>query len=112
MASFCGRFLTGGGYRKRDAAADDSGLRERRQPDKLLRFVDHKNLGETTVIRELIPYIGGHYRTIASRDRRSIQGMSMGGFGCMKLGLKYPDLFCSTVAFARGFRRPEVIGSG
>ena len=74
--------------------------------------VDRKYLGETTVVRELIPYIDRHYRTIASRDGRSIQGMSMGGFGCMKLGLKYPDLFSSIVAFAGGFRRPEDIASG
>ena len=73
---------------------------------------DGKYLGETTVIKELIPYIDQHYRTIASRDARSIQGMSMGGFGCMRLGLKYPDLFSSIVAFAGGFRRPEDIGSG
>ena len=73
---------------------------------------DGKYLGETTVIKELIPYIDRHYRTIASRDGRAIQGMSMGGFGCMRLGLKYPDLFSSIVAFAGGFRRPEDIGSG
>ena len=30
----------------------------------------------------------------------------------MRLGLKYPDLFSSIVAFAGGFRRPEDIGSG
>src|SRR5262249_43904716 len=41
---------------------------------------------------------------IASRDGRSIQGMSMGGFGAMRLGLKYPDLFSSIVAFAGGYR--------
>jgi endo-1,4-beta-xylanase len=73
---------------------------------------DGKYLGETTVIKELIPYIDQHYRTVASRDGRSIQGMSMGGFGCMRLGLKYPDLFSSIVAFAGGFRRPEDIGAG
>ena len=30
----------------------------------------------------------------------------------MRLGLKYPDVFSSIVAFAGGFRRPEDIGSG
>ena len=30
----------------------------------------------------------------------------------MRLGLKYPDLFSSIVAFAGGFRRPEDIASG
>ena len=33
----------------------------------------------------------------------------MGGFGAMRLGLKYPDLFSSIVAFAGGYRWPEEI---
>jgi S-formylglutathione hydrolase FrmB len=36
--------------------------------------------------------------------------MSMGGFGAMKLGLKYPELFTSVVAFAGGYRGvPEMM---
>ena len=70
---------------------------------------DGKYMAETTVIKELIPYIDAHYRTIASRSGRSIQGMSMGGFGAMRLGVKYPDLFSSIVAFAGGYRWPEEI---
>ena len=70
---------------------------------------DGKYMAETTIIKELIPYIDAHYRTIATRRGRSIQGMSMGGFGCMRLGLKYPDVFSSIVAFAGGYRWPEEI---
>jgi enterochelin esterase-like enzyme len=70
---------------------------------------DGKYMGETTVIKELIPYIDEHYRTIRSREGRSIQGMSMGGHGAMRLGLKYPDMFTSIVAFAGGYRWPEEI---
>jgi enterochelin esterase-like enzyme len=70
---------------------------------------DGKYMGETTVIKELIPYIDQHYRTIASRDGRAIQGMSMGGFGAMRLGLKFPNMFSSVVAFAGGYRWPEEI---
>jgi endo-1,4-beta-xylanase len=65
---------------------------------------DGKYMGETTVIKELLPLVDENYRTVASRDGRSIQGMSMGGFGAMRLGLKYPDLFTSIVAFAGGYR--------
>ncbi len=36
---------------------------------------------ETTVIRELIPHIDATYRTVTTRDGRSIQGGSMGGHG-------------------------------
>jgi len=68
---------------------------------------DGKYMAETTVIKELIPHIDQHYRTIASRDGRAIQGMSMGGFGTMRLGLKYPDMFSSIVAFAGGYRFPD-----
>jgi len=68
---------------------------------------DGKYLAETTVIKELIPYIDKNYRTIASRGGRALQGMSMGGFGAMRLALKYPDLFSSVVAFAGGYRWPE-----
>jgi endo-1,4-beta-xylanase len=70
---------------------------------------DGKYMGETTVIKELIPFIDQNYRTIASREGRAIQGMSMGGYGAMRLGVKYPDLFSSIVAFAGGYRWPEEI---
>ncbi len=72
---------------------------------------DGKYMGETTVIKELIPYIDAHYRTVASRQGRSIQGMSMGGHGAMRLGVKYPDVFSSIVAFAGGYRWPEDIAN-
>ena len=68
---------------------------------------DGKYMAETTVIKELIPHIDSNYRTIASREGRAIQGMSMGGFGSMRLALKYPNLFSSVVAFAGGYRWPE-----
>jgi S-formylglutathione hydrolase FrmB len=68
---------------------------------------DGKYMAETTVIKELIPHIDKNYRTIPSRDGRALQGMSMGGFGAMRLALKYPDLFSSVVAFAGGYRWPE-----
>jgi endo-1,4-beta-xylanase len=69
--------------------------------------VDGKWMSETTIIKELIPHIDATYRTIANRGGRAIQGMSMGGFGAMKLALKYPDLFGSVVAFAGGYRTAE-----
>jgi S-formylglutathione hydrolase FrmB len=68
---------------------------------------DGKYMVETTIIKELIPYIDKNYRTNPSREGRAIQGMSMGGFGAMRLALKYPDLFSSVVAFAGGNRWPE-----
>lgn len=65
---------------------------------------DGKHLAETTVVRELIPHVDATYRTIAGREGRAIQGMSMGGRGAVKFALKYPELFSSVVAFAPSFR--------
>jgi endo-1,4-beta-xylanase len=56
---------------------------------------DGKYMGETTIIRELIPHIDQTYRTIAAREGRCIEGFSMGGRGATSLALKYPGLFCS-----------------
>lgn len=51
--------------------------------------------GESTVIKELIPFIDSTYRTKADRTQRAIEGVSMGGFGALMLGLKHPDVFAS-----------------
>ena len=48
---------------------------------------------EDVIIRNLIPYIDANYRTISSRESRAIEGMSMGGYGSLHLGFKYPELF-------------------
>jgi S-formylglutathione hydrolase FrmB len=54
-----------------------------------------KNRWEDYIIKDLIGHIDGTYRTIAKREGRAINGLSMGGFGGLMLGLKHPDLFCS-----------------
>ena len=61
---------------------------------------------ETTIVRELIPFIDKNYRTIASREGRAIEGFSMGGSGSLSLYAKYPDLFCSVVGYA-GYLRED-----
>lgn len=54
---------------------------------------------ETNVRSEIIPYLDANYRTIATRNRRVIQGFSMGGFGAAKFATKFPDLFCAAVIY-------------
>ena len=72
---------------------------------------DGKHLSETTIIKELIPHIDSTYRTIAKREGRAIQGMSMGGFGALRLAMAYPDLFSSVAAFAPSLRQPDNLAS-
>lgn len=48
---------------------------------------------ESYILRELIPDVQRRYRTIESRYGRGVAGLSMGGYGAMKFGLKSPATF-------------------
>jgi S-formylglutathione hydrolase FrmB len=67
-----------------------------------------KNAWEDFIITDLIGHVDSTYRTLARREGRAINGLSMGGYGGLMLGLKHPDMFCSVgshsgaVAFAKG----------
>ena len=54
---------------------------------------EQKIIGETLIIKELLPLVDKSYRTIATRDGRAICGFSMGGGGSIRLALSHPDLF-------------------
>jgi S-formylglutathione hydrolase FrmB len=49
-------------------------------------------------IREFMPYVEHKYRVLATRESRGITGFSMGGFGALRFGFAYPDLFGSISA--------------
>ena len=53
---------------------------------------------ESSIIKDLLPYIDKMFPTNATRSGRCIGGLSMGGYGALKLALKHPDLFCSAVS--------------
>jgi len=48
---------------------------------------------EDAFIADLLPHVDSLYRTDPSRDARSIAGLSMGGYGALKFGVKYPQHF-------------------
>lgn len=48
---------------------------------------------ESYIVQELIPEIDKKYRTQKDRKHRVIAGLSMGGYGSVKFGLKYPETF-------------------
>lgn len=48
---------------------------------------------ESYILEELIPEIDNKYRTINSRDGRGVAGLSMGGYGALKYGIKHSDKF-------------------
>ena len=55
---------------------------------------------ETYIIKELIPEIDAKYRTVAARTGRAMAGLSMGGYGALKFGVKYPELFSLVGSFS------------
>jgi len=61
---------------------------------------------EDAIVKDLIPYIDSHYRTIASREGRSIAGLSMGGLAAMKFALRYPQMFAFAASFSGAFDVP------
>ncbi|HET9215891.1 MAG TPA: alpha/beta hydrolase family protein [Terriglobia bacterium] len=50
---------------------------------------------EDAVVKEFIPMIESTYRVNATRTTRGISGISMGGYGALKIAMKYPEMFGS-----------------
>lgn len=55
---------------------------------------------EAFITRDLVGYIDAHYRTIANRASRGLMGHSMGGYGTVRLGMKYPGTYSSLYAMS------------
>jgi S-formylglutathione hydrolase FrmB len=53
---------------------------------------------ESFLIKEFLPFIETHYRIGAGRRNRGITGVSMGGYGALRLAFRYPQLFGSVSA--------------
>lgn len=71
---------------------------------------------ETVLIKELIPHIDKTFRTVAKRDRRMLEGFSMGGYGAGRLGFIHSDLFGTVSILAGGpldleFQGPRAKGN-
>lgn len=66
---------------------------------------------EDYIIKELIPNVEKKCRVITTRHGRVIAGLSMGGYGAVKLALKYPIYFFFAASFSGAFRFPSMIES-
>ncbi|MBX3265461.1 MAG: hypothetical protein KF831_02025 [Acidobacteria bacterium] len=55
---------------------------------------------ESYIIKELIPEVDKNFRTVADRRGRAVAGASMGGYGALKFGIKYPQLFSLAVSWS------------
>lgn len=55
---------------------------------------------ESYIVQELIPEVDKKFRTVSERTHRFIAGLSMGGYGAIKFGLKYPEKFALVGSFS------------
>lgn len=58
---------------------------------------------ESYILQELMPDVDKRYRTIQSRYGRAVAGLSMGGYGAIKYGLKYPATFAFAASMSGAF---------
>jgi len=54
---------------------------------------DYNGQFEDYIVQDLISHIDGSYNTIDHSSYRAIMGHSMGGYGAVKLSIKFPELF-------------------
>jgi S-formylglutathione hydrolase FrmB len=55
---------------------------------------------ETFHIGELLPWVDGNLRTVATRGERAIAGLSQGGFCSMSYAARHPDLFGTALSYS------------
>ena len=46
-------------------------------------------------LSELLPYIETHFHVVRDRKTRGVTGLSMGGYGALRLAFAHPELFAS-----------------
>jgi S-formylglutathione hydrolase FrmB len=59
---------------------------------------DEKIRYEDFLMKELIPQMEKKYRAVSTRAARGITGISMGGYGALRLAFKHPELFAAVSA--------------
>ena len=50
------------------------------------------------ISQELVARIDRTFPTLAAREGRFLAGLSMGGYGALKIALTYPEMFCAAVS--------------
>lgn len=69
---------------------------------------NEKEKYESYIIKELIPEIEKNHRVDKRREARAIAGLSMGGYGALKFGLKYPEMFVIAGSFSGALSAAEM----
>ena len=68
---------------------------------------------EDFITQDLVQFVERNYRAVRRSRSRGIMGVSMGGYGAIKLALKHPDLFSvvyGNVPALLRFAEPDPVG--
>ena len=63
-----------------------------------INSADGKSAFNDFLLQEFLPQIETHYRIIRTRKSRGVTGLSMGGYGALRLAFAHPELFGSVSA--------------
>lgn len=59
-------------------------------------------------MKDILPYVDGHYRTRPNRESRAVAGLSMGGFVTLNTGLTHLDTFGELYVFSSGYWQDQL----
>jgi len=59
-------------------------------------------------LKDIIPYIDGHYRTRTNRESRAVAGLSMGGFVVLNTGLTHLETFGELYVYSSGYWQDQL----
>ena len=62
---------------------------------------------ETVLVKELVPYVDAHFRTLTDQPNRAMAGLSMGGMETKMITLRNLDAFSHIGLFSGGVITPE-----
>ena len=66
-------------------------------------------MGESVLVKELVPHIDREYRTWGTCEGRALEGYSQGGRGTTRIMFKYPELFLSVAPGGSGYGPEKTI---
>jgi len=67
---------------------------------------------EVFVAKDLVSYVDKRYRTIPQRASRGLAGHSMGGYGSIRIAMKYPEMFSSIYIMSACCLKPSLDPEG
>lgn len=67
---------------------------------------------EAFITQDLVSYVDARYRTIPQQASRGLAGQSMGGYGAIRIAMKYPDVFSSVYVMSACCLKPSLDPEG